>query len=238
MGEELNEFEQEKLREARTIVVFLGDRGWGPTHLRLVEQAQSLGKRIIPVKIGDPHPGSLDEAVHLFRERRYLDLGKRDDKSLKQLADAILEGEGKPGAKDEFDEIVNALVDGDEAKRAEVLRRIQTSVSLDKPALAARLRQEDLSPAFSRPDKLASIRSWMLSSIIWTDAESAENRDFILAHVQRENEPNHLVRYWVLAGLHQIEAPYEREAVDYCLSDEAREYLPSRELSAIRAIEI
>jgi len=114
VGEEFNKVEQEKLREARTVVVFLGDRGWGPTHLGLVEQAQSLGKRILPVKIGRPPPGSFDEAKHLFRERRYLELSEINDKSLKQLADAILESEGKPGAKDEFDEIINDLVDGDE----------------------------------------------------------------------------------------------------------------------------
>lgn len=234
IGEKWNKVEQDKLREARTVVVFLGDLGWGPTHLALAEQAQSLEKRIIPVKIGDPPPDSFNEAHALFRDQRYVDLGNGDDESLKQLADAILKSEGEPGATDDFNEIVNALVDGDEAKRAEILRRIQTSASLDKPGLAARLRQEirerfsaeheRSSPSDSSDSrKLRSIRSWMLSSLIWADPEQAENRDLILAHVQREREPEHVVRFWVLAGLHQVDATYKSEAVDFCLSDEAPE---------------
>lgn len=234
-GGEFNKGEQDKLREARTVVVFLGDRGWGPTQLLLAEKAQSLEKRIIPVKIGDPPPDSFDEAHALFRNR-YLDLGNGGDGSLRQLADTILTSEEKTATTDEFDEIVKALVDGDEAKRAEILRRIQTSVSLDKRALGARLRQE-ITERFSAADersspsassdsrKLSSIRSWMLSSLIWADPEQAENRDLILAHVQQEREPEHIVRFWVLAGLHQVDATYKREAVDHCLSDGAEEVL-------------
>lgn len=233
-GGEFNKVEQDKLREARTVVVFLGDRGWGPTQLLLAEQAQSLEKRIITAKIGDPSTDALGQANGLFRDLRYVDLSWGDDESLKELAHAILEGEGKLGATDDFNEIVNALVDGDEVKRAEVLRRIQTSASLDKPGLAARLRQEirerfsaeherSSSSAFRGPPKLPSIRSWMLSAIIWADPEQAENRDLILAHVQREREPEPFVRFWVLAGLHQVEATYKREAVDHCLKDEAQE---------------
>lgn len=232
-GGEFNKVEQDKLREARTVVVFLGDRGWGPTQLLLAEQAQSLEKRIIPVKIGDAPPDSFDEAHGLFR-KRYVDLGKRDDESLKQLADAILDSQGKPEARDEFDEIVNALVDGDEAKRAEILRRIQTSVSLDKPALAARLRHEiaerfsvahekDFASAFRDPKKIPSIRSWMLSSIIWVDAESTENSDLILAHLLEEHEPDHIVRFWVLAGLYQVDATYISAAVARCISDKSKD---------------
>lgn len=230
-GEEWNAIEQKRLHEARTVVLFLGDLGWEPNHVVLVGQAQALGKRIIPVRIGEWPENSSDPARRLFRELRYWDLREINDESLKQLAEDILEGERMPRATNEFDEIVNALVDGDEAKRAEVLRRVQSSISLDKSALAARLRQEimerfgaeerSFASAFRDPRKVPSIRSWMLSAIIWADAERVENRDLILAHIHQEREPEHIVRYWVLAGLHQVNASYKREAVDHCLSDEA-----------------
>src|ERR1700738_1404005 len=53
-GERWEEVESEKLRSANAVVVFLGRHGWGPNHLRLTFEAQSIQKRIIPVLVGDP----------------------------------------------------------------------------------------------------------------------------------------------------------------------------------------
>jgi outer membrane biosynthesis protein TonB len=133
-----------------------------------------------------------------------------------------------------FDRIVNKLVDGNEEQRSEVLRQIQTSKFIDKAALAARLRTEiagDYSPNSERqfalavrdPKRLSSVRSWMLSSLIWADAEDNDSRVLILRHVAESSEPDRNVRYWTLAGLYWRDASYLREAVKEGLMDTAHE---------------
>ena len=47
IGTEWGKIETQKLEHANTVLVFLGSAGWGPIHLRITEEAQRLGKRII-----------------------------------------------------------------------------------------------------------------------------------------------------------------------------------------------
>src|SRR5438105_2211513 len=46
VGEKWREIEAERLRAARSVVVFLGGSGWGPNHKPLAAEAQRFGKRI------------------------------------------------------------------------------------------------------------------------------------------------------------------------------------------------
>ena len=233
-GDDVNALETERLKAARTVLVFLGDSGWGPNHLGLTKEAQTLGKRIIPVLIGDPPQSAFTEADGLFRDRRYLELRDPTDAAvLTQLADEILERRG-PAPTALFDRIVSVLVDGNEEQRAGVLRQIRISTALDRLALAARLRIEiqdrfgpgserDFHSAIRDPKKTSSIRSWMLSCLIWADAESVESSQLILRHVGISFEPDRNVRYWTLAGLYQRQVSYLRDAVEFCISDDAPE---------------
>ena len=228
IGEAWEGLEAQQLRDAYNVCVFLGSSGWGPTHLKITQEAQRLQKRIIPVLIGDPPDQAFEEADGLFRTRRYLDLRTPDPVSIRRLADAIRRRE--PSQVGQFDRIVGVLVDGNEEERAGVLRQIVISTSLDRPALAARLRTEirdrfgpksesQFASAIRDPKKISSIRSWMLSSLIWAHAEGPESRQIILDHLGPDLEPDRNVRYWTLAGLYQSKSSYLNEALKVGLSD-------------------
>lgn len=72
-GDPIDEYNQ--LRAALIVVVFLGQHGWGPTHLKLTQDAQKLEKDIIPVLLDHSPEEALDSADGLFRKRRRVDLG-------------------------------------------------------------------------------------------------------------------------------------------------------------------
>lgn len=54
VGDEIRDKEDERLHAAAVVVVLLGSHGWGPTHLRMSEQASRMPKPLLPVMIGDP----------------------------------------------------------------------------------------------------------------------------------------------------------------------------------------
>ena len=129
-----------------------------------------------------------------------------------------------------FDQIINRLVDGNEEQRAELLRVIQTSTLIDRSALSMRLRSEietrfnpgnekAFASAIRDPKKISSIRSWLLSSLIWTDAENPLNRELILKHITNY-EPDENVRYWTLAGLFQKKVSYLDRAAEMALTSD------------------
>jgi len=232
LGAPLNELEEEQLMNARTVLAFLGEAGWGPNHLRLALEAQRLEKRIIPVLIGDAPDKAFEEANALFRDRRYIDLRIPDAASIKQLVDNIRRRD--PSRVGQINRIMSVLVDGNEEQRADILRQIRLATSIDRLALAARLRSEiqgrfnpssenEFASAIRDPKKISSIRSWMLSSLIWADAEGSESRNLILRHVEESYEHDRNVRYWTLAGLYQRKSSYLSDAVKIGLDDKAPE---------------
>ena len=83
-GEEWEPLEAQ-LRDARAIVVFLGEHGWGPTHRKFAGRAVELQKRIVPVVIGPIAEDALSVAGELFRKRRCVDLRERNESTLLQL---------------------------------------------------------------------------------------------------------------------------------------------------------
>lgn len=225
-GDTWEELEATRLREARVVLVFLGEAGWGPNHLRITQKAKGLQKRLIPLLIGTPPESAFVEADGLFRDRRYLDL--RQPESIGRLVDAIRQREPSY----QIDRIVSVLIDGSETDRADVLHQIRISKRIDRPALAALLREEiteRFSPkeegrfaaAVRDPKRISSIRSWMLSTLIWVDAEGPESRDLILSSINMDPDRN--VRFWTLAALYQARAPYLAHAVDRRWKDDAPE---------------
>jgi TIR domain len=180
-GEAWEEIENERFRTARTVVVFLGSLGWGPNHRRLAVEAQHSKKRIIPVLIGNPPTEALREVDGMFEKLRYLDLRGENSTSLPMLVEAIRFGE-RTG---QFAGLISLLVDGNEEQRSEVLQQVIKGTFLDRRALSNRLRDEiqnRFSPAQERrfanavrdPKKMPSVRAWMVSALIWTDAERSE----------------------------------------------------------------
>jgi hypothetical protein len=224
-GTEWIKKEAKFLQEVKIILVFLGEHGWGPTHLKLAEEALRLGKRIVPVLIGKPPYDAFLLANRLFQERRYVDLSVIDPASLNELKKAItlpgndeqLQNEDTGG----FDALINRLIDGNEDQRSEILSQIRSG-NYNRDGLAVRLREEisrfssaaeDNQSVAPRPvDRIPSIRSWLLSCLIHTDAENPENRKLLIRHVDPAFEPRDHVRYWVLAGLYQWQVSYLMEA--------------------------
>lgn len=239
IGESIDDFENQQLSEARVVLVILGEAGWGPTHLRLTKSAQESGKRILPILLGNPNRTEFSSADGLFENRRYLDLRHPTPEAFDVLASRIRESEPPQSGNqraERFDRIIMTLVDGNEEQRADLLGQIQMSKSLDKRGLAARLREEIEGPfspgsegrfleAVRNPKTLSSIRSWMLSSLIWADAEDGDSRAVILRHVREEPEPDRTVRYWTLAGLFLRKPSYLKAAVEVGLRDPAPEVL-------------
>ncbi|MEK6334566.1 MAG: P-loop NTPase fold protein [Acidobacteriota bacterium] len=151
--------------------------------------------------------------------------------------DPLSTGEPRPiesQSKAQLDRIVDQLVDGNEEERARIFRQIQTSKRIDKPALAARLRAEiegrfsprvesEFATATRDPKRISSIRSWMISSLIWTDAETSESRNLLLRHLRESNEPDRVVRFWTLGGLYQRNTSFLAEALKRTQRDKAPE---------------
>jgi hypothetical protein len=233
-GESWEDIEAAKLAEARAVVVFLGDQGWGPNHLKLAEQARGLRKRLIPVLIGNPPDEAFANAGELFRRSRYVDLRQPSEAAMELLVRAIRWVETDSGQAPLVDGIVATIRDGNESQRASVLEQIRLSKAIDRVALSRRLRSEirerfnphaesDAATAPRAPGKIGSIRSWLLSCLIQTDAEDAENRKLILEHLSAEAEPDHTVRFWVLAQLYTCRASYATDAAKQVSLDEAAE---------------
>ena len=111
-GEAWQEIEDRQLKDARTVVVFLGAAGWGPQHLPLTERADRMNKRIIPVLVSDPPVGALDAAGALFRTLQYVDLRQPNSAEIVRLVNSILSesGERPTGARDINQEVRFAVV--------------------------------------------------------------------------------------------------------------------------------
>ena len=124
-----------------------------------------------------------------------------------------------------FDQVINTIVDGNEEQRSDLLLQIQSSTSIDRLALSSRLRfeiqfrfnslrEKDFATAIRDPKKISSIRSWMLSCLIWTDAEYFPNSQLLRDHIHSFAEPDESVRYWTLAGLYQKKVSYLQDALN------------------------
>lgn len=245
-GEEWNKVEDENLHRARVVLVFLGKAGWGPNHLRIAEEALTLNKRVIPILIGNADAGAMEAADGLFTARRYLDFRKPTDKLFERLATEIRKAEPQRestraagGASVRLDELINTLLEGSEDQRADVIREIQTSRTLNRPALGERIRRQIKSmPPYAGQDyppsssesmerdypnpsgESAAPRSWLLSALIWADPEHQESQGLFIDHIHVISEPVRPVRFWLLAGLYQRRASVLSQVVSIALEDD------------------
>jgi len=153
------------LSEARCIVVFLGDRGWGKTQLQQVAAFRSTGRRILPVRIGVISSADATELDGLFSRLLYVDLTENDDLKLAQLVQAIREANDSPNELDPLsrtgsesfrtsnassDEpptsarivhMLHILKDGSDRERLDALRQLRALHVNDSGALAYMLRR-------------------------------------------------------------------------------------------------
>jgi hypothetical protein len=244
-SQDWDEIEAKRMNDAKIIIVILGESGWGPFHLRMTLEAQKLNKDIIPVLIGNPSEEAFNDANLLFKRLRYWDMIEINTAKVDELLNAISSLKTKIELSrtiDEsttiennmplFDQIINTIVDGNEEQRSNILRQIQISGVPNHGALSTRIRNEirnkfgpnneiNASSATRDPFKVPSIRSWMLSILIWIDAEEEQNRNLLLNHTKVEIEHVSDVRYWTLAGLYHVKASYLTQAVDIALAEKS-----------------
>lgn len=153
------------LSEARCMVVFLGDRGWGKTQLQQVATFQSTGRPMLPVRIGAVSEAAGRELGGLFSRLLYVDLTKHDDTKLAQLVQAIREANGSPNELDplsragrepslasnassgepptsaRISHVLHILKDGSDRERLDALRQLGGLHANDRGALAYILRR-------------------------------------------------------------------------------------------------
>lgn len=229
-GETWDAVEGEKMRAARSVLVFLGDKGWGPHHLPLARQALGLGKPLIPILIGTPRDDALLEVEGLFTARRYIDLREVSQKGLALLVQSV---ESVPDPT-QFESVIGTIRDGNESQRLRVLLEIQSSRTINRRARSGRIRaeiQERFGPqtekhfasAIRDPKKIASIRSWLFSCLIAANAEDLDNQALFLDHLSTEKEPDRNVRFWLLGQLLVAGASCLRKAAERATNDSAQE---------------
>jgi hypothetical protein len=234
-GKPWEDLERERLRSARSVVLVLGSAGWGPTHRSLAEQALSLKKTVIPVLIGSPSDQALDDVGGIFRKLRYLDLRKPDSAVLDELARTI-RGAQQTGREQDgrVEQIIRILVDGNDDQRFENLVQLRGSSGVDRQALGQKLRDQirvRFSPASEKSiesaardqNRIASIRSWMVSYLIWSDLENPESVGVLLQCVDERAEPDRHTRFWALGGLYEAKASFLGKAVEQARADTSPE---------------
>lgn len=233
-GESWRDTEAEHVRTANSVLVFLGSMGWGPNHAELAAVAIDQARHLIPILIGEPPPEAMLEVAVLFEERRYVDLRRDDEHQFTLLVDEIKDQRAERLNDRRYDQWILKILDGNESERHEVLARIRRTLSFDRKALAERLVYEiehrygspkitTFPEAPRPPENFASIRSWLLSCLIWTDPESEKPRRLIFGHLNPENEEDPVVRYWILAQLAAANVSYLKVASEICLTDPAPE---------------
>lgn len=229
VGQTIDDIETRMLREARAVAVFLGEQGWGPNHRRLVDEARSLGKLLLPVLIGAPPTGALDEVDGLFRGQRWADLTHQSREDYALLV-ASVERAAAQTAGPRFDQILKVLVDGTDSERADALDRLIRDRPADAQALSARVRErirQDFAPGEERrfatavrdPKRISSVRSWLISVLIWLDAENKESIELFRQHIDPSFELDRNVRFWCLGGLVQRKVSYLPDMIGFALKD-------------------
>ncbi|CAN7180689.1 P-loop NTPase fold protein [Caballeronia sp. LjRoot31] len=242
-GDELEKIEELELREALAVVAVLGAQGWGQTQRKLAERAVSLGKHIIPALVGPAPDVALDDIESLFRRRLRVDL-RQGDTAYEQLRAALLlvaadepsttPANEQSGVTPRFDEIFNVIVDGSEIDRTALLDRVIRGDIANREELAVRIRKSigdeysvALASQFGGPPReqarIASIRGWLLSVLIWLEADSVASGTLILRHIHSEHEPDRTIRFWTLAGIIRRDPSYRKRAQEEAREDNAPE---------------
>jgi uncharacterized small protein (DUF1192 family) len=233
-GESWEPVEDQHIRSASATLVFLGSQGWGPTHEKLAEAARQQGRFLIPILIGTPGEGALLKVDRLFQKVRHIDFRNGETEAFQLLVRTVKEARKGLMDASRFDGVIQTIVDGDESDRLATLEQIRRSRMIDRRLLSARLRNEiennfgtaaetTFAASIRDPNKIASIRSWLMSCLISTDREAEENRSFVMRHLSESVEPEKLVRYWTLSQLYAARVSYLTQSAEAVLSDSGSE---------------
>ncbi|MFA4892699.1 P-loop NTPase fold protein [Brevundimonas sp.] len=202
IGESWMPFEQKRLAAARVVVIFLGSEGWGPTHEAMALEAVRQDKKIVPVLIGPALPLEIMErAGRIFVERRYLQLypesWRTDFPELLRLIPLI------PLRHP----LIGILLNGDDGARRRAVSDLLASGTEPSPGLLAelveqiQLLQSGTHPETPTDERIASARSWLLSTLVELTGGSPAVERFAAHHVDYVREPYAPARFWLLEAL-------------------------------------
>jgi tRNA A37 threonylcarbamoyladenosine biosynthesis protein TsaE len=134
---------------------------------------------------------------------------------------AIGESSSITQTSSEIDAIVADLASGAESQRRVALHRIISGEFQDRTALADALIQELLkhntqtgASDSSRPsnhDFHAAARSWLRSALIWCQPKDQRTKNIVEVGLNPDTERVAFVRFWTLAAVIGVRAPYVRE---------------------------
>lgn len=206
---------------ARTVIAFLGKAGWGKNHLRLVERAQGMNKRVFPVLIGDVNPGDGDMANRLFNEIKWVDVRNGNLEPLAELVPLIRAHVPQPDP--EIDAAIQLLIAGPDERRQVALGRLIERSGAQRGYLGDRLREElvrygtgvSASSSSSSSDEASSnrnavARSWLRVALIRCDPENPHTQTIALRDIAPEAEPAEFGRFWSLAAAQRANVSYLR----------------------------
>jgi hypothetical protein len=87
-----HEPEMARFHNAGAILALLGNDGWRANHEETISKARHLGKKVIPVLIGDASEEEMRKANGLFSDFWYVDLRNITEQNLDELARVIRDG--------------------------------------------------------------------------------------------------------------------------------------------------
>jgi hypothetical protein len=226
IGDVASGAEEDMLDSVGAVVVFLGNYGWGPNHLRLTEIAKEKEKKIIPVLMAEVSSSEMEKAGNLFVVQRYVDFTEGYSKNFGKLIQAI-GPRSKVTAPSAFDGFMESYFKGNDESRSELLSSVHRFRKDQLKSLAARvfteleyfpLEFEDISVTDQEHEERTSLRSWLISLLIWTDPHSQKSRSLLMRHLDYDTEPDGNIRFWTLAGLYQQKVEYLHEAAKAAFS--------------------
>lgn len=230
-GGNIANIEQDLLARARTIVVILGDAGWGARQKVLARKARETGKPIFPILIGsEVSEHDLGAAGALFQEVRRTDLTVDPERAMAILIPQLQSLSRRP----DTDAFIASIVDGSEEQRLTLLETVIAQGVAEADAVVSRLIDEvdtrfspgapELTVAAARdPSRIPSIRSWILSFLLAIDAGHPLVEEIITQTFSPKFEPEASVRFWALAGLLGKKVDYVDTVTRQAMDDPAPE---------------
>lgn len=233
-------FQEAWFNKSIPALLLLGRYGWMPPQLQSAREAKTLGKPLIPVMTADPPEETFRLAEDLFRKEDLFSLdgssasysslieiirGYSDIPPEERVPDLQSDPAPDTPVARRTERIVNALINGSEEDRYDVLEQIKVSSSIDRAGLAMRLADQLLTEygPHNSDSTAASVRSWMLTCLLWANAEYNQTRLLAEKHIDQFVEPANTVRFWTLAALYQVRPSYFADMVPIARKDTAPE---------------
>lgn len=235
-GTALQSTARRRMEEAAVLLVVLGPSGWSDEQHQLVTKTAGRNEPVIPVMVGSPSQDARADFRRRFDHLQSFDLDEKDafERLIATIRGFVVSRPAPGRVAGRFEEIVSILVDGSDTDRATLLERVIDGDIIDEGGLADELgalvrthysasSKMNMAVALRDPNAFASIRSWMLSVLIWLEPAKPDTAELVLEHLDEAHEPERMVRFWALAGIIQRNSPIRDRAIQFARRDPSAE---------------